>query len=403
MQDGVFLTLICCKINGPNLQISAFPLEIKVYPDPLKNGSIATVKERFEGNEYSVLQAKFEAVTTVGMVDAQVVSEFYGQTVKKTEDLQFDACCVAEYDLELLRPITAEVKEKRYGCGSPLPDAIEGGTILDLGCGAGIDVFMAAQIVGVGGKVIGVDMTPAQLEVAERNVAPIMANLGFSKSNVEFRHGRIEEIPADNDSVDVVISNCVINLCADKERVFREIHRILKPGGEFFIADIIADRRIPNRLAKDELLYSECLTGAAYGGDLRRVMQKAGFEDVRTVSSRRLGDVIEGIHFDSVGLRGFKLPLEDACEDYGQVAVYKGTIARRESEFILDHGHRFVAGMPERVCKNTADMLTQTRYAPHFHVSEAMFHMGLFDCGPASSNSQNTSENGDIPAASSCC
>jgi len=337
------------------------------------------------------------------MVKAEAIAEFYGKTVQKTEDLKFDACCIAEYDLELLRPITTEVKEKRYGCGSPLPEAIEGGTILDLGCGAGIDVFMAAQIVGPSGKVIGVDMTPAQLEVAERNVAPIMANLGFTEPNVDFRQGRIEEIPAEDDSVDVVISNCVINLCVDKERVFREIYRILKPGGEFFIADIIADRRIPKRLAKDELLYSECLTGAAYGGDLRRTMQKAGFEDVRTVSSRRLDDVIEGIHFDSVGLRGFKLSLEDACEDYGQVAVYKGTITRRENEFVLDEGHRFVAGMPQRVCKNTADMLTATRYAPHFHVSEPIFHMGLFDCGPGEQNQEKSNENKILAPVSSCC
>ena len=335
------------------------------------------------------------------MVEAQVVSEFYGNTIKKTEDLQFDACCVAEYDLALLKPITNEVKERRYGCGSPLPEAIESKTILDLGCGAGIDVYMAAQLVGPNGKVIGVDMTDEQLEVAQRNVEPIMANLGYKKANVEFRKGKIEEIPAEDNSVDVVISNCVINLCQDKERVFREIWRILKPGGEFLIADIVADRRIPARLAKDELLYSECLTGAAYAGDLRRVMQKAGFEDVRTVNARRLGDVIEGIHFDSVALRGFKLGLEDACEDYGQVAVYKGTIDRHKDAFLLDQGHQFVAGMPERVCKNTADMITQTRYKAHFEVSAPMFHMGLFDCSPQSTASD--SENGVIPQANSCC
>jgi arsenite methyltransferase len=335
------------------------------------------------------------------MHEANVVSEFYGTTIKKTEDLQFDACCVAEYDLELLKPITDEVKEKRYGCGSPLPEAVESKTILDLGCGAGIDVFMAAQLVGPRGKVIGVDMTDAQLEVARKNVAPIMANLGYEKANVEFKKGRIEEIPAEDDSIDVVISNCVINLCPNKELVFGEIRRILKPGGEFLIADIVADRRIPEHLAQDERLYSECMTGAAYAGDLRRTMQAAGFEDVRTVNSRRLGDVIEGIHFDSVALRGFKISLEDACEDFGQVAVYKGTIARHSDSFILDQGHQFVAGIPQRVCKNTADMITQTRYAPHFDVSPTMFHMGLFDCGPKEGNSPAASPG--LAPTSACC
>jgi len=130
-------------------------------------------------------------------------------------------------------------------------------------------------------------------------------------------------------------------------------------------------------------------------------MQKSGFEDVRTVNARGLGDVIEGIHFDSVALRGFKLELEDACEDYGQVAVYKGTIDRHKDAFILDQGHRFIAGMPERVCKNTADMITQTRYNKHFEVSPPMFHMGLFDCGPQTNT--DTSQDLGIPGPNTCC
>lgn len=317
------------------------------------------------------------------MSTPEIVSEFYGKTVGRTEDLSYDACCVAEYDPALMRPITDEVKEKRYGCGSPIPDLAEGRTVLDLGCGAGIDVFIAAQLVGPSGRAIGVDMTAEQLAVARRNVEPIMKNLGFARPNVEFLEGRIEEIPVESHSVDVVISNCVINLSNHKQRVFEEIRRVLKPGGEFLIADIVADRRIPARLASDARLFSECLTGAAYAQDLRRTMQAAGFQDVRTVSTRRLGDVIEGIHFDSVKLRGFKLELEDTCEDYGQVAVYRGTIPGMKDGYVLDRGHVFTSGMPMRVCKNTADMLLGSRLAPHFAVSAEMFHMGLFDCGPS--------------------
>ena len=329
-------------------------------------------------------------------MNAEAVAEFYGKTVKRTEDLSFDACCIADYDLSLLKPITDEVKEKRYGCGSPIPVAVEGRTILDLGCGAGIDCFIAAQLVGPNGKVIGVDMTPEQLETARRNVEPIMRNIGYATSNTTFIEGRIEEIPVESASVDVVISNCVVNLSERKDRVFSEIWRILKPGGEFLI---IADRRIPKHLAEDKLLYSECLTGAAYAGDLRRTMQGAGFFDVRTVSARRLDDVIEGIHFDSVSLRGFKLPLEDACEDFGQVAVYKGTIEGQGREFILDGGHVFVAGMPQRICKNTADMIVSTRYAAHFDVSAEMFHMGLFDCAPTAAAPTPA----DLAPTTGCC
>jgi SAM-dependent methyltransferase len=244
-------------------------------------------------------------------------------------------------------------------------------------------------------------MTPAQLEIAQRNLAPIMENLGFQEPNVEFIEGRIEEIPLPTGSVDVVISNCVINLSEDKERVFAEIRRVLKPGGEFYIADIVADRRIPAHLKKDNLLYSECLSGAAYHGDLTRIMRKAGFEDVRVVRERKLKDVVEGIFFSSVVLRGFKIDLEDQCEDYGQVAVYRGTIADHKESFTLDNGHVFTAGQAVRVCKNTADMISQSRYASHFVVSAEIFHMGLFDCSGGEGSPEEIAER---PVASgSCC
>ena len=312
------------------------------------------------------------------------VSTFYGKTVERTEDLVFDACCVADYDATLLAAIPEEVKTRRYGCGSPIPAALAGRRVLDLGSGAGVDCFIAAQLVGPQGSVIGLDMTAEQLEIARRNVDPVMKSLGYSTPNVRFVEGAIESIPLEDASVDVVISNCVINLSLHKDRVFQEIRRVLVPGGEFTIADIVADRRIPKRLAQDARMYSECLTGAAYIGDLHRTMRAAGFNDVRTVKSRRLNDVIHGIRFDSVILRGFNLPLEDACEDYGQVAVYRGTLPDQPEAFSLDAGHRFVAGTALRVCKNTADMLTGSRYADHFEVTPPMSHLGLFDCGPAS-------------------
>lgn len=340
---------------------------------------------------------------TITDTTSEFVSKFYGQEVQKTEDLIFDACCVADYDLSLLTPITNEVKERRYGCGSPLPELLNGLTVLDLGSGAGIDVFIAAQLVGPQGRVIGVDMTDEQLDIARRNVDPIMKNIGYEKSNVEFLKGRIEEIPVESGTVDVVISNCVINLSENKEAVFKEIWRVLKPGGEFYIADIVADRRIPARLAADERLYSECLTGAAYMGDLTRIMRRAGFQDVRVVKDRLLDDVIEGIHFSSATLRGFKIDLEDQCEDYGQVAVYRGTMPEHKASFALDLGHDFRAGDPMRVCKNTADMIQQSRFAPHFAVSAEMFHMGLFDCSPAVAESTTANAEADTGITGSCC
>ncbi len=324
------------------------------------------------------------------------VSVYYGQQILKTEDLAYDACCTTDYDPALLEKLTDEVKDKRYGCGSPVPEQLAGTTVLDLGCGAGADCYIAAQLVGPDGLVIGVDMTDEQLEVANRNVAPIMDRLGFATPNVDFRKGFIEEIPADDNSVDVVISNCVINLSQEKQKVFDEIWRVLKPGGEFYIADIVADRRVPQHLQSDEVLWSECLTGAAYVEDLRRIAAQAGFVDIRIVKSRALSDVVEGIRFASRTMRAFKLPLEDRCEDYGQVALYRGTITDAPKTFALDEGHVFEAGVPQRVCKNTADMLIGSRFGRHFQVSAPMDHIGEFDCSPAVSAAT-------FASGSSCC
>ncbi len=326
------------------------------------------------------------------------VQDFYGNQVQKTEDLDFDACCIADYDPGLLEPLTDEVKSRQYGCGSPIPDLISGLTALDLGCGAGTDVFITAQLVGPAGKVIGIDYTDAQLEVARRNVAPIMDNLGYDRPNVDFIKGEIEAIDLPDSSIDCVISNCVINLSTDKGAVFREIHRVLKPGGEFLIADIVADRRIPSQLRKNEKLYSECLTGADYEGDFTRRMEAAGFNDVRQTSRRRVKDVIESIRFISITYRGFKIELEEHCEDFGQVAVYKGTIPEKPGSYSLDMGHVFTSGMAQRICKNTADILKQSRLAPYFHVSDEISHLGRFNCSPAT-----PAVAGDDETAIACC
>lgn len=333
------------------------------------------------------------------------ISQYYGQAVEKTEDLQFNACCVADYDAVHLEKLTDEVLERRYGCGSPIPEALDGRTVVDLGSGAGADCFIASQLVGQQGRVIGVDMTEEQLEIAQRNIEPHMERFGYDEPNIEFRKGVIEELPVADGAADVVISNCVINLSDDKEAVFSEIWRVLADGGEFYISDIVADRRIPARLQADDLLWNECLTGAAYTEDLRRTMKSAGFFDVRTVKSAPTGDVIEGIRFRSVILRGFKLDLEDRCEDYGQVAVYGGTIPGCEEAFVLDDHHRFVAGRALRVCRNTARMLSRSRFAEHFEVSQPLSHLGLFDCAPADGQQQESARNSAQAdnASSGCC
>jgi SAM-dependent methyltransferase len=327
------------------------------------------------------------------------VREYYGHILTGTKDLKTGACCSPEdvpaEQRDALREIVPEVVERFYGCGSPIPPLLEGCTVLDLGCGAGRDAYIASQLVGPSGRVIGVDMTPEQLEVALRHVDEQTRRFGYARPNVSFRHGFIEDLAAagvEDASVDVVISNCVINLSPDKERVFSEIFRVLKPGGELYFSDVFAGRRVPAHLANDPVLYGECLGGALYTEDFRRMMRRVGCNDYRVAAkaSMAFGDAalerrVGMVDFYSMTVRAFRLDtLEDACEDYGQLATYRGTIPGRPHAFELDLDHRFVAGKPALVCGNTAAMIAGTRYGAHFVVTgDRSTHYGPFDCAPA--------------------
>jgi SAM-dependent methyltransferase len=162
------------------------------------------------------------------------------------------------------------------GCGNPLAIASlkEGEVVLDLGSGAGFDCFLAARKVGKTGKVIGVDMTDEMLEKAREN-----AKKG-NYTNVEFRKGDIENLPVDNNSVDTVISNCVINLAPNKERVFKEIYRVLKPGGRLMVSDVVLLKPLPDELKNDEELLIGCISGAILKQDYLKLLEKAGFTKI---------------------------------------------------------------------------------------------------------------------------
>ena len=191
----------------------------------------------------------------------------------------------AFYDGEDAAALPTEVVS--YGCGNPVAIAglQPGETVLDLGSGAGLDCFLAAQQVGPSGRVIGVDMTDAMLELAEANRAKVGA------SNVEFRRGLIEAIPVDGESVDVVISNCVINLSTDKDAVFTEAFRVLRPGGRFQVSDVVLLREISEAERADLDLWSGCRSGALHTDDYEARLRRAGFEDVAiVVASDVIGD-----------------------------------------------------------------------------------------------------------------
>lgn len=163
------------------------------------------------------------------------------------------------------------------GCGNPtaLATLKMGNTVLDLGSGAGFDAFLAAKKVGPTGKVIGVDMTDEMLEKANENIS----KGGYT--NVEFRKGDIENLPIDDNSIDVIISNCVINLAPDKKKVFKEAYRVLKTGGKLVVSDVVLSKPLPKNLKNDKDLLIGCISGAILKQDYLKLMEKAGFSDIK--------------------------------------------------------------------------------------------------------------------------
>jgi len=193
-----------------------------------------------------------------------------------------DACC-SSTNVEMLgystehSEIAPEAANLGLGCGNPLAIASLrlGQTVLDLGSGAGFDCFLAARAVGPSGMVIGIDMTDEMLAKARENAR----KNGFT--NVEFRFGEIEALPVADESVDVIISNCVINLSPEKARVFREAYRVLKPGGRLAVADIVATATLPDEIRGDWAAYTGCMAGASQISELEEMLQQAGFVEIK--------------------------------------------------------------------------------------------------------------------------
>lgn len=340
--------------------------------------------------------------------------DYYGTQLTGSADLKTSACCATDAPPAFLRSalarIDAEVLSRFYGCGWPISQALAGAVVVDLGCGTGRDVYLLSQLVGQTGHVHGLDMTPSQLAVARDTLASHMARFGYDRPNVSLHEGFIEDMSTlglPDGSVDLVVSNCVINLSPDKPRVLGEAARLLREGGEVYVSDVFADRRLTPEVMNDPLLYAECLGGALYLNDFLDHAKRAGFADPRVVKRRPitlddpdLARRAGAARFESVTLRLLKLPtLEPRCEDYGQLATYKGGMSEAPDLFWLDDHHAFERGRPERVCGNTADMLTRTRFARWFDVTPRGPHFGEYPCGPTMAATVHAVTS----AAASCC
>ena len=329
-----------------------------------------------------------------------------------------DLCCPVEYDPRYLAAIPEEVLERDYGCGDPSRHLREGETVLDLGSGTGKICFIAAQVVGPAGRVIGVDMTDEMLEVARRNAPVVASRLGFA--NVEFRRGRIQDLALDFDlldqalarqpvasaegllraatladelrrtrplvadgSVDAVVSNCVLNLVdrREKPRLFQEIYRVLRSGGRAVISDIVSDEPVPPELQQDPELWSGCISGAMTENGFLEAFEEAGFHGIRILERQREPwRTVSGIEFRSVPLEALK-GKAGICLERRQAVIYKGPFR----EVLDDDGHRMRRGERYAVCDKTFRLYQREPYLSCFELVEPLEEVPIeeahpFDC-----------------------
>ncbi len=326
-----------------------------------------------------------------------------------------DLCCPVDYDPRYLAVIPDEVLERDYGCGDPSRHLREGETVLDLGSGTGKICFIAAQVVGPTGRVIGVDMTDEMLQVARRNAPVVAERLGFD--NVEFRRGRIQDLALDFDlldqalarqpvasaeallraasladelrrtrplvadgSVDVVVSNCVLNLVdgQDKPRLFREIYRVLRSGGRAVISDIVSDEPVPLEMQQDPELWSGCISGAMTETGFLEAFEEAGFHGIRILERQREPwRTVGGIEFRSVTVEAFK-GKAGICLERRQAVVYKGPFR----EVVDDDNHRMRRGERYAVCDKTFRLYQREPYRSSFEFIEPLEEVPLADAQP---------------------
>lgn len=306
------------------------------------------------------------------------IKEYYGIILGSSDDLKTNACCCSSapprYVRDILPLIEDEILNRFYGCVSPIPMGLEGCTALDLGCGTGRDVFILSKLVGENGHVHGVDMTESQLAVARQYQESQAAKFGYSKPNTSFHLGYIEDLKTigiEDESVDVVTSNCVINLSPFKEEVFKEVYRILKEGGEIYFSDVFADRRVPKEIQNDPVMRGECMGGAMYIEDFRRLMERCGFKKLYITEQTpiqphdfEIARLVGDIKFFSCTVRAFKCAeLEDREENYGESATYLGTLAENSRYMDFDETIRFVKKKSLGVSGNVAEILRQSRFA----------------------------------------
>ncbi len=334
------------------LMLSLIADQIQSYPDQgifrLRMGDVRHDCPGDEGNE--VVLTHCNCVISLSGTDGHSsVREFYGAAAKSTNtDIQNPQAPAGTLDTF----IPQSAKDRSYGCGSPVKDAkpATGETVIDLGSGSGVECFLAAREVGQTGKVIGIDMTDDMLKLAEESRKEVVLELGYDI--VEFRKGFLEDIPVDDESADVVISNCVINLSPDKRKTYLEILRILKPGGRLVVADIVTDVPVNASIGHSSRWRGECLGGAMQQDDLLQMLEDCGFIGLRLHKRYPYRQVL-GNSFFSLTYEARKPAFN---KDHSSIRVaYRGPHPAliTESGFVLKRGH--ITTLPKSETLNLDD------------------------------------------------
>jgi SAM-dependent methyltransferase len=324
-------------------------------------------------------------------------------------------CCPVDYAADFLSVIPEEILERDYGCGDPTPYAHAGDTVLDLGSGGGKLCYILAQVVGARGRVIGVDCNREMLALARKYQQPIAERLGFD--NVDFRYGLIQDLRLDLDlltrelaqhpvhdphswlalrsheerlrqeqpmiadeTVDCVVSNCVLNLVRqqDRHQLFAEIFRVLRRGGRAAISDIVSDEHVPEALQRDPELWSGCISGSFREDEFLAAFAEAGFHGMEIVKRQREPwRTVEGIEFRSITVVAYK-GKQGPCLERKQAVVYRGPFR----QVCDDDGHVFERGQRMAVCDKTFHLLQRAPYEGHFIPVEPYEQIPLAEATP---------------------
>ncbi len=357
---------------------------------------------RWPGHSRRRFRMSARVMAAPGRFVEDAVRERYGAGAKAVEAA---LCCPVKYDPKYLAVIPDEVIERDYGCGDPTPFVRPGDTVLDLGSGGGKICFIAAQVAGPTGRVIGVDCNPEMLALARRNRPEVARRLGYD--NIEFRNGMIQDLRLDLDrlaaelasqpiasvadwhrlrtieerlrrehplvsdeSVNCVVSNCVLNLVRteDRRQLFAEIFRVLKRHGRAAISDIVADETVPEEMRRNPELWSGCISGAFREDEFLKAFEEAGFHGVELVKrERKPWRVVEGIEFRSVTVLAHK-GKQGPCFERNQALVYRGPF----KAVLDDDGHRFDRGQRIAVCDKTFHLLQREPYGGAFEPVEPL-------------------------------